>query len=199
MILYAITDEKLTPIDTMFKQVEQALIGGVKYVQLRDKTKTYSESLNSALKLKDLCDKYSAYFIVNDSVKLAKESNAHGVHIGESDDDVKAAKDILGDKVIIGASCYGSVERAITAVQNGATYAAFGSMFASPTKPHSKVVPLNVLTDAKKTLSVPICAIGGIEVGNVKSIFSAGADMAAVISGLWNSDDIAQRARQFLA
>lgn len=199
MILYAITDEQLTPIDTMFKQVEQALIGGVKYVQLRDKTKTYDESLNSALKLKDLCDKYGAYFIVNDNVKLAKESNAHGVHIGESDDDVKAAKDILGDKAIIGASCYGSVERAITAVQNGATYAAFGSMFASPTKPHSKVVPLNVLTEAKKTLSVPICAIGGIEVSNVKSIFSAGADMAAVISGLWNSDDIAQRARQFLA
>lgn len=199
MILYAITDEKLTPIDTMFTQAEKALIGGVKYVQLRDKTKTYKESLESALKLKDLCDKYSAYFIVNDNVKLAKESNAHGVHIGESDDDVKAAKDILGDGAIIGASCYGSVERALAAVKNGATYAAFGSMFASPTKPHSKVVALDVLTEAKKILNVPICAIGGIEVSNVKSIFSAGADMAAVISGLWNSEDITQRARQFLA
>jgi thiamine-phosphate pyrophosphorylase len=197
MILYAITDEKLTPSNTIYTQVENALIGGVSYLQLRDKTLSFEESLERAIRLKELCDRYNAKFIVNDSVKLAKESNAHGVHLGESDGELKKARDILGAGVIIGSSCYGSLELANSAIENGASYIAFGAMFTSSTKPNAKVAPLSVLTEAKKLFNVPICAIGGIKLNNAKSLTNAGADMLAVISSLWQCNDVALRAKEF--
>lgn len=118
---------------------------------------------------------------------LAKAIDADGVHIGGDDTPIGVARKILGDKKIIGVSCYGDIEAAKKAAKEGADYVAFGSFFSSKTKPNAKKADIGVLKEAKK-LGVPVCAIGGIEAANADTLINAGADMLAVISALWSGD-----------
>lgn len=194
--LYGITDTKLTPYDKVLYLVELALKGGMKILQLRDKDSKTEELVDIAKKLKELCHRYNAYFIIDDRLELAKLCDADGLHIGEDDVSLKEAKKALGEK-IIGVSCYGFINRAIEAQNLGASYVAFGSFFPSPTKPSSKLVSMDILREAKKRLTIPICAIGGIDEKNCKSLIDSGSDMIAVISNLWNSNDVYKKAVEF--
>jgi len=194
--LYVITDEKLTPYDKILYMVEKALIGGVKIVQLRDKNNKDEDIQDYAEQLKNLCKKYNAIFIINDRIELAKEVDADGVHVGEEYDDIKDLRKYLPDK-IIGVSCYGSIERAKKMEEDEADYVAFGSFFPSPTKPKPDLVPKEIIKEAKKTLKIPICAIGGITVENAKELINLGADMIAVVSDIWKQEDIAKRALEY--
>jgi thiamine-phosphate pyrophosphorylase len=193
--LYAITDEILTPYGEIDRYVCDAIAGGAKIVQLRDKTLSDEELYPVAKKIKKICKKNGALFVLDDRVVLAKAINADGVHIGGDDTPIELAREILGSKKIIGISCYGDIARAKDAVKKSADYVAFGSFFVSKTKPHAKVVPQTVLTEAKK-LGVPLCAIGGIEASNAGSLVEAGADMISVINALW-SGDIMKNAKEF--
>lgn len=196
--LYAITDELLTPYQNglIFKLVEEALKGGAKVIQLRDKHSSLQELLPIAKKLKELCHTYNALLIINDRIDLAIKVEADGLHIGIEDASLREARRKLPNK-IIGVSCYGDLERALLAQSEAANYVAFGSFFTSPTKPTAKTISKEVLIEAKKIIKIPICAIGGITLSNAKELAFLGVDMLAVISGLWNSRDIYATAKAF--
>lgn len=185
--LYAITDSKLTPYGDIERYVSEAIRGGVRILQLRDKEASDEELYGVAVKLKRLCEANDVTFIIDDRVLLAKAVDADGIHIGIEDIEVYRAREIIGEGKIIGVSCYGDLERAKNVIKDGADYVAFGSFFPSPTKPHAKVVDKSVLTEAK-SLGVPVCAIGGITADNGGELVLAGADMLSVISSLWSGD-----------
>ena len=152
--LYAITDEQLTPYDTIENYIIPVLKNGANLVQLRDKSHSTEELIPVAKKIHRLCKEYNSYFIVNDNFDLAKAIDADGLHIGKTDVSLREVRKELPDK-IIGASCYDDLERAEKMEKDGASYVAFGSFFPSPTKPQSRVVDKNVLKLAKKRLSIP--------------------------------------------
>ncbi len=195
---YVITDEKLTPYenDQILKKVEEALKGGAKIVQLRDKTHSNNFLIPYAKKLKNLCQKYGALFIIDDRIELVLEVNADGVHLGKDDFPPEEARKILKNK-IIGVSCYGDLERAKLMESLSVNYVTFGSFYSSPTKPEAKVISKNILVQAKKVLKISICAIGGINLERAKELVSLGADMIAVVSDIWQAKDIKKRAEEY--
>jgi len=188
--IYVLTDAQLTPKSTVLKQIERVLKSGVSVLQYRDKHATHEEALITCKALQTLCDAYNALFIIDDRLDIAQEINADGLHIGEDDVTYEEARLVLGNDAIIGVSCYGNIERALTYEALGADYVAFGSFFPSPTKPHSKVVPLDVLQTARKRLYVPICAIGGINRENISTISAHDIAMYSVISAVYENDAI---------
>lgn len=187
--LYVITDNRLTPHDSLQECVEQALRGGASVVQYRDKQSTDDIRLKEANALNRLCRDYDALFIVNDDLQLTRKCAAHGVHLGRDDDVLASARDFLGPNFLIGASCYNRMELAVQAVQAGADYVAFGRFFPSGTKPDAVQADLALLQQAH-ALNVPICAIGGITEANAAELITAGADMIAVVEGVFGQPDI---------
>ncbi len=194
--LYAITPEGLEKAD-LLRRAEAALRGGTSVVQYREKARARADQLRIAAELATLCRKFGAWFIVNDDPMLAKSVNADGVHLGASDAEVASARNLLGQDRLIGVSCYDNFSRATQAMAMGANYVAFGSVFASPTKPKAVRAPLELFTRCRQELGIPSCAIGGITVDSAPQLFSAGADLLAVITDLFGSDDVEKRARAF--
>ena len=193
--LYAITDDVLTPLETIKQQVEIALQNGVRILQFRDKKSSDSEVLSICSELKKLCDSYGSLFVLDDRIDIARELGA-ALHIGKDDISlVEARKSFDG---VIGVSCYGDINRAIEAERNGASYVAFGSFFKSPTKPNSEVVSFDVLVEANKKLQLPICVIGGINISNIDQFNTLQPDMVSVISGIFDGD-IAKNCGNLLA
>jgi len=192
--LYAITDSSQ---EHLARQVELALKGGVHILQYRDKSSDQTRRLTQAKRLLDLCRKHDAIFIINDDVELAKAIGADGVHLGRDDHDIESARIALGNKAIIGLSCYDQLELAVAAQSAGADYVAFGRFFPSSTKPQAVQAEIELLSAAKSTLRIPIVAIGGITPENGAPLIDAGADMLAVIQGLFAQQDIRTAAEQF--
>ncbi|HEY9191063.1 MAG TPA: thiamine phosphate synthase, partial [Sulfurovum sp.] len=174
--LYVITDEHLTPDETVHSYVEDALKAGASIVQYRNKTKSDEEVEEVCRTLQGLCRRYDVPFIIDDRPHLAAKIGADGLHIGKNDMPIEEARKIF-PKGIIGVSCYGSIKKAKEAQKEGADYVAFGSFFASPTKPHSGIISMNVLHKAKEAIDIPICAIGGISQTNIGEIAATRADM----------------------
>jgi thiamine-phosphate pyrophosphorylase len=195
--LYAITDQHLIPESEFAQRVEAALKGGVRILQYRDKS-TQAEKRNlQAMCCKQLCRQYDALFIINDDIDLCQSIEADGIHLGKDDEAIKSARHRLGDKAIIGVSCYNDIERAVDAQKSGADYVAFGAMFSSSTKPEAVIAGPETVAEARQKISLPVCAIGGIETGNARQVIDKGADMIAVISSLFASAEIENTARQF--
>jgi len=188
--LYAITNEKLIPESEFLATLEQALSGGTSIIQYRDKSSNEAKRLEQASALRSLCNEYDARLIINDDISLANAVEADGVHLGEDDVTIEQARLVLGDEAIIGISCYDQLQRAIEAQTSGADYVAFGAMFTSPTKPHARSASCALISEAKSQLDIPLCAIGGIDKSNVERVINAGADMTALISGLFSEADI---------
>jgi len=187
--LYVITDDKLTPSSTLFTQAKSALKGGAKLLQLRDKKSGDDVVELTARKLQELCKKYEATFVLNDKIDIAIKLQCDALHIGKSDhQNFEYIRENF--KGIIGVSCYGDIELAKKFENLGADYVAFGSFFTSPTKPDSNIVPLDILSQAKKELKIPVCAIGGINSENLEEVILHKPDMVSVISDIWNSEDI---------
>jgi thiamine-phosphate pyrophosphorylase len=183
--LYAITDETLIPKKKFTHTVEKTLQGSARIIQYRDKSCDKSKRLQQASELQTLCKKYNALLIINDDIELAQLVKADGVHLGKDDNSISTARSLLGEHAIIGISCYNQINLAIEAEKEGADYVAFGAIFSSDTKPDAQKASLRLLTEAKQQLTIPLCAIGGIDSSNAKQVFDAGADMAAVISALF--------------
>lgn len=198
--LYAITDPQLMPHETLFTGVEAALIGSCKFVQYRDKLNKAEQRLINATRLLTLCSRYQANLIINDDMHLAHYLKVQGVHLGQDDGDVKAARKLLGEKAIIGVTCHDSLALAKKAINEGASYIAFGRFFLSHTKPHTRSAPLNLLEEARNQFpSTMIVAIGGITIENAKSVLNSGANMVAVCQSLFAAKDITAVARAFNA
>jgi thiamine-phosphate pyrophosphorylase len=193
--LYAITDDHLIPEERFSQAVELALQGGAKIIQYRDKSSNQQKRLQQASTLNALCKQYQAVCIINDDIELTKAVNADGVHLGKDDALISQARQQLGKNAIIGISCYNDLKLAIAAEKNSADYVAFGAMFSSPTKPDAVIAGPDIISRAKKQLSVPVCAIGGITDKNIHQLVQQQSDMAAVISSLFAADDIKQRAK----
>ncbi len=136
-------------------------------------------------------------FIVNDDLRLAVLCGADGVHLGADDASLKEARINLGPDSIIGVSCYGDLERAARAQAEGADYLAFGSFYSSGTKPQAPLVPLSTLQLARLRFTLPLRAIGGIQPENAQALREAGADAVAVISALFDAQDIQFTAQYF--
>jgi thiamine-phosphate pyrophosphorylase len=192
--LYAITPEN-PDATKILDQVHEALDGGISALQYRNKKDTFFLQLGMAKAFTALCHSRGVPFIVNDSIDIAIASGADGVHLGRDDGDLAVARFRLKNK-ILGVSCYDSLDRARAAVAAGADYIAFGSAFASPTKPGAVRAPLSLFGEAR-ALGVPLVAIGGITVENAPQLLNAGADGLAVVSDLFDAPDVAARARAY--
>lgn len=183
--LYAITQTDNKSIATILAEIERVLSGGAVVVQYRDKNP--QNALLLASELVKLCHQYHAPLIINDDIELALQVAADGVHLGKEDGAVAHARQRLGNDAIIGVSCYNSVDRAIEAQRDGADYVAFGRFFTSSSKPLAAPADINTLHQTKRVLTVPIVAIGGILPDNGGQLLDAGADLLAVIGGLFTA------------
>ncbi len=197
--LYAVTpDDPLLP--RLSALVKASLDGGVRLVQYRNKTAPAPLRRAQAAELLRICRAYGARLIVTDDFWLAVEIGADGAHIGRADapgGSLKAARDALGARRILGVSCYNELERAELAVAAGADYIAFGRMFPSSTKPYALEATTDLIATAKQRFDMPVAAIGGITVTNAREVLAAGADMLAVVGDLFNAMNIKARAEAF--
>lgn len=179
-------------------QVSQALQGGVSLVQYRHKTASDALRLEQATALLAICRQAHIPLLINDHVTLAAELDADGVHVGQHDSAIAAARAVLGPQKIIGASCYNRFELAEQAQAAGADYVAFGACYPSSTKPNAPRASAALFTQAKQLLAVPVVGIGGITLDNARPLVEAGADALAVITDIFQAADIAARCRQYL-
>lgn len=191
--LYAITDSQLTSLNSIEQKVAAALKGGAQLIQYRDKHSSAKQKKITALKLLALCQQYHGRLIINDDLELAQAINAHGVHLGQEDAPIAQARELLGTKAIIGATCHNSLTLAQQAVANGASYVAFGRFYTSKTKPGAPSCSLDLLKEARQSLEVPIVAIGGITLNNAPALIAAGADLIAVVNGVFAAENIEQQ------
>lgn len=197
--IYAITDPKLLPGGQLLPGVEAALRGGIMTVQYRDKQADPGLQLRTAQALADLCQSYGAQLIINDNPTLARNSGAQGVHLGQQDGSMAAARDYLGNKFVLGATCHSSISLAYQAIEQGADYVAFGSFFPSQTKPNALPAPLDLLKQAAHTLTVPVVAIGGITLDNMAPLIHAGCHSLAVCHNLFAAPDIEAQAKALVS
>lgn len=187
--LYAITDPALTPPERMVEEVRDALAGGAVLIQYRDKLSAPADRLHLATALLRVCRAARVPLIINDDLELAAATGADGVHLGRDDSALASARARLGATAIIGMSCYNDFSRAAAAAQAGADYVAFGRFFASHTKPATATADLELLQRARRELAVPVAAIGGITAANGAALITAGADLLAVIHGVFGQTD----------
>jgi thiamine-phosphate pyrophosphorylase len=196
--LYAVTPD-IADTPGLLATAEAALAGGARLLQYRNKSASSALRLAQARALLALCRGFQVALIINDHLDLALAVNADGLHLGAEDGSLAAARARLGPARILGASCYDRLERALAAERLGADYVAFGSFFASSVKPGAVRAPLALLRQAKRRLSVPVVAIGGITLDNAPQLIAGGADGVAVVSALFGADDVRLAARRFSA
>jgi thiamine-phosphate pyrophosphorylase len=195
--LYAVTPD-LADIVDLGARVAAALAGGAAAVQYRNKTADARCRREQALALARIHAARGALFIVNDDPVLAAEIGADGVHVGEDDGSIAAAREIVGPDRIVGVSCYNDFARAQAALAAGADYIAFGSFFPSAVKPDARRADIELLEQARG-LPVPVVAIGGITAANAPTLFRAGADAVAVISAVFDAPDVGAAASAIAA
>ncbi|PCM43085.1 thiamine phosphate synthase [Marinobacter sp. ANT_B65] len=196
--LYAITDSGLTPPATLVASVEAAILGGAVMVQYREKLAPMAERLAQARSLQSVCSAAGVPLLINDDATLAKRVGAAGVHLGQSDGSASEARQLLGYDAIIGITCHADPALAKTAMEAGADYLAFGRFFNSSTKPEAPAAPTGILAQAKR-FNLPVTAIGGITTENGEQLIRAGADLLAVVGGLFGDspEAIKQKAQEF--
>jgi thiamine-phosphate pyrophosphorylase len=194
--LYAVTPDT-DDTAALVRRVTAAIAGGAALVQYRNKIAGPELRLEQASALTSLCRGRGALLIVNDALDVARAVDADGVHLGRDDGPVAPAREALGPGKIVGISCYRSLETAQAALAAGADYVAFGSFFPSSVKPGAVRAPLELLTQARQTMTAPIVAIGGITAENGGALVRAGADALAVISAVFAAPDVEAAARAF--
>jgi len=189
LLLYAITDSTWLCEKTLPMVVEEAIKGGATFIQLREKNLGYDEFLKTAKEVKAVTDKYNIPFVINDNVDIAVAVDADGAHIGQSDEEVKMAREKLGPDKIIGLSA-GTVEQAVKAEQNGADYIGVGAVFNTSTKLDADTVTFETLKEICQTVSIPVIAIGGISKDNILELSGSGIVGVSVISAIFAQEDI---------
>jgi thiamine-phosphate pyrophosphorylase len=195
--LYLITpDEPHTA--TLLARVEPLLAAGVTWLQYRNKAASDALRHEQASALQARCAAHGVPLIINDDVHLAHAVGAAGVHLGEDDGEVAAARERLGPEAIVGASCYDELVLARRAVAAGASYVAFGAFFPTRSKQTHRRAGVDLLA-AAAPLAVPRVAIGGITPDNSPALVAAGADLIAVIAGVFDAPDPVAAVRAYQA
>jgi thiamine-phosphate pyrophosphorylase len=195
--LYAITPDD-GDTQRLLARVETVLQAGTAWLQYRNKAADAALREDQARRLLPLCRRFDVPLIVNDDWRLAATIGADGAHLGEDDGELIAARAALGDGALLGASCYDDLALARQAAAAGASYVAFGAFFPSPTKPNARRAAPDLLRDAAP-LGLPRVAIGGITPDNARPLVDAGADLLAVISGVFDAADPAAAVRAYRA
>lgn len=195
--LYLCTDRGLMSTDTLEKAVEEAILGGVTMVQLREKDCSSREFYETALRIKKITDAYEVPLLINDRVDIALAVDADGVHIGQSDLPVKIARKILGKDKIIGVSAR-NVAQALEAEQNGADYLGVGAMYATGTKKDAKVTSREELLKIREAVKIPIVVIGGINQKTLSNFKGIGINGLAVVSAVIAAKDIKAAAAEMV-
>jgi len=197
LLLYAITERAWLKGKTVTEAVEEAIQGGATFIQLREKNLSYEEFLKTAIDVKSVTDKYNIPFIINDNVDIAVKVGADGVHIGQSDEEIKTAREKLGADKIIGLSA-GTVEEAVQAEQNGADYIGVGAVFNTSTKLDAITVSFETLREICNTIKIPVIAIGGISKNNALQLAGTGIEGISVVSAIFAQSDIKTAATELL-
>lgn len=196
LLLYAVTDSRYS--DSFEESVEAAVRGGATMIQLREKRLSHDELLSRAISTKEICHKYGVPLIINDSVQIALESGADGVHLGQSDGSIREARKLLGKDSIIGATAK-TVEQALKAEAEGADYLGSGAMFPSGAKPEAVPMTSDTLKSIVSAVNIPVCAIGGINRDNILTLKGTGICGAAVVSAIFGAADITSAAAELKA
>ena len=189
MLLYAVTDRSWLNGKSLYEQVEEAIKGGVTFVQLREKKLDEENFLDEALDIQNLCRKYDIPFVINDNVEIAKKIDADGVHVGQRDMGAANVRVMLGDNKILGVSAQ-TVEQAVLAEQQGADYIGVGAVFPTGSKADAEYVSYETLKEICEAVNIPVVAIGGISAGNVLTLKGSGISGIAVISAIFAAEDI---------
>lgn len=187
--VYGVTNNNPTP-----ESIESAIKGGVKIIQLRMKNKAEEDFMSMATKVKEIC-KDKAMFIINDNVEIALKADADGVHLGQGDMEIAKARKLIGNK-IIGASAHNR-EEAIKAEKDGADYIGCGAVFYTDTKNDVTSLSIEELNKICEAVKIPVFAIGGITVDNMKCLKGSGINGVAVSSGIFNGD-AEKNAKEFI-
>lgn len=199
MRLYAVTDRSwLKEGESLARVVEELILAGLTCVQLREKDADDDTVRALAMELKTICNRYHVPLIINDRPDLAREIGADGVHVGLSDMGIEKAREYLGDGFIIGGSAH-NVSEALAAQRAGADYIGCGAVFGSKTKHNVTTLALEELQRITQAVTIPVVAIGGINLTNVHQLCKSGIDGIAVISALFAADDKVGAVRDFLA
>jgi thiamine-phosphate pyrophosphorylase len=181
-----ITDRSISKLS--YEEMSLAVLKtGVKWIQYREKDKTRKDMYGDSVKIREITKDYGAVFIVNDYVDIALSVDADGVHLGQDDLPIKEARRIMGGKKIIGISTH-NVEQAIAAEAEGADYIGFGPVFHTTTKDAGKPKGTEMLQEVKTHVHIPVVAIGGIDLGNLKQVLDTGVDAVAVSSAILRGD-----------
>lgn len=185
--------------DRLLAATEAGLRGGAVLVQYRHKDADAALRREQAAALLALCRRHRVPLVINDHLDLCMTLDADGVHLGGGDGDLAWARQALGPRKLVGASCYGELALAVAAEQAGASYVAFGGFYPSPVKKYDFVTQPAVLDAARASLSLPVVVIGGMTPANAAPLVARGADMVAAISSVYASADAAQSAQAFTA
>lgn len=189
MLLYAVTDRSWLNGRSLRHDVLSALQGGATMIQLREKELDFQSFLSEAKEIKAVCAQYKVPLIINDNIEIALACGADGVHLGQSDETARNARLKLGKDKIIGISVQ-TAEQAATAQQEGADYLGVGAVFATSTKKDAVFVSYEVLKSICSSVSIPVCAIGGINKQNIMQLAGSGIDGVALVSAIFAAQDI---------
>ncbi|WP_409200602.1 thiamine phosphate synthase [Methanobrevibacter sp. DSM 116169] len=182
--LYLVTDER----ENFLEIIEEAIKGGVSVVQLRDKTSSTKDFYELAMKVREICYTADIPLIINDRIDIALAIDADGVHIGQDDMPCKVARRIIGNSRILGVSA-STIEEAIKAESDGADYIGTGAVFPTSTKDDAPKITKNDLKSVVESVSIPVVAIGGIDLDNVEKLSETGIEGISVVSAIMDSID----------
>ncbi|WDV45712.1 thiamine phosphate synthase [Clostridiaceae bacterium M8S5] len=189
MRLYVVTDRTWLDENTLQSQVEQAIVGGATFIQLREKNLEYESFLKLAKEVKQVTDKHKIPFVINDNIEIAIACKADGAHIGQSDTSVKESRIKIGKDKILGVSVQ-TVKQALIAQENGADYLGVGAVFKTNTKSDANDVDIETLRKICEAVNIPVVAIGGINKDNVLKLRESKVDGIAVISAIFSKENI---------
>lgn len=196
--IYPVTDDAFMNLPDHRDILSEVVGAGIAMLQFRTKHGDRVRARRQVGLLLEICRQYKTPLIVNDDVELCTLSGADGVHLGRTDPDIAGARSALGPGAIIGATCHDSLELALAAQNQGADYVAFGRFFPSVSKPEATPARLEILREARKTLDLPIAAIGGIDHNNANQALAAGVDLLAVIHAIFGAPDPGAAARELV-
>ena len=191
LLLYVVTDRTWVGKQSLYEQIENAILGGATIVQLREKNLSKDEFLEEAIKVKELCNRYNVPLIINDNVDIAIKSGADGVHVGIEDVPVGEIRKKVGDDFIIGATAK-TIEQAMNAEREGANYLGVGAIFPSLTKKNAIRITKEQLKEICSSVDIPVVAIGGITYENVLEVKGGGMDGIAVVSAVFGAENIVE-------
>ena len=198
MLLYAVTDRAwLKENEDLTSVCKSVLENGATFLQIREKDLDEGTFEQEAEALKKLCARYHIPFVVNDSVEIALDIDADGVHVGQSDIKGRDIRSMIGSEKILGISA-GTVEEAVAAEKAGADYIGVGAVFGTSTKKNARNLTVEKLKEISESVSIPIVAIGGIGVSNIMELTNSGIDGVAVVSAIFAAENPGEATAELL-